>query len=174
MARLKRFHDRLLDAFGLLAGCAFAAIAALVTVDVALRNLGIGNLPWLLEVAEYALYVATFVAAPWVLRQGAHVRVDLLLNVCGRGAARALERIADAAGAAVSLVLFWYGTAALLDSFRLGSLIFKELVIPEWWLLAFIPLTTALLALEFALRLARGPADGADDGAAGGAVRDGL
>lgn len=156
MAHISRLYNFALDASGLLAGLAFAAISVLVTVDVVIRNFGIGNLPWLLEVAEYTLYIATFIAAPWVLRQGAHVRVDLLLNIVGARAARSLECLVDALGIAISLVLFWYGMAAFLDSYRLGSLIFKQLVIPEWWLLVFIPFTTALLAIEFAIRLRRG------------------
>ena len=50
-----------------------------------------------------------------------------------------LDTAVDIVGLTISLVLFWYGWVALADAFRLGSLIFKELVVPEWWLLTVIP-----------------------------------
>lgn len=152
----------LLDFCGLLAGATIGVLAVLVSVDVLIRNLGIGNFPWLLEVAEYALYVSTFLAAPWVLRLGAHVRVDLLLTLVPAAAARALEILVDALGAGISLVLLYYGLLAAVDSFSLGARIDKELLVTEWYLLAVIPISCALLAVEFALRIRRALAgDGA-------------
>jgi TRAP-type C4-dicarboxylate transport system permease small subunit len=40
-------------------------------------------------------------------------------------------------------------------SARLGAITIKNLVFPEWWLLAPLPLCFALLALEFVLRFHR-------------------
>jgi hypothetical protein len=41
------------------------------------------------------------------------------------------------------------------DSFSRGDMLYKELVIAEWWLLAFIPAGSLLLAIEFLRRLWR-------------------
>lgn len=153
MASLSRAYARFLDFLGLAAGLVLATLALLIAGDVVARNLGLGNLPSLIEVTEYALYIATFAAAPWVLRQGAHVRVDLLVGLLPGPGARALERAADALGLGVSAVLFYFGYAAAADAKHIGSTIFKELVVDEWWLLAVIPASTALLTIEFALRL---------------------
>lgn len=153
LSRAGRCYERLLAALGLLAGLAFAALALLVGVEVALRNFGLGTIPWLIEVAEYGLYATTFLAAPWVLRLDAHVRVDLLLVLLPRRGARALEVAANLVGFAASAVLFYYGLAATLDARGLGSMIFKELVLPEWWLLAIVPLGSLFLLVEFGRRL---------------------
>jgi TRAP-type C4-dicarboxylate transport system permease small subunit len=150
---LARAHRRLLDGLGLAAGVALGLLAVLISVDVVRRSLGHGSIGWLLEVSEYTLFVATFAAAPWVLRQGAHVRVDLLLAVVPRAVARALELVADGIGLAVSLLLVLYGARAAHDAFARGLLVFKELVIPEWWLLAVIPVAALLLVIEFGLRI---------------------
>jgi TRAP-type C4-dicarboxylate transport system permease small subunit len=157
--RIAGIYARFLDACGLAAGVGLGLLAVLISLDVALRNLGLGPLGWLLETSEYVLYGATFLAAPWVLRLGAHVRVDLLLDVVPRGAARLLEVVADGIGAAVSLVLLHYSALAALEAFRLGSMILKELVLPEWCLLAVIPISALLLAVEFTLRIRRALAD---------------
>ena len=154
-SRPGRIFDKLLDGLGLAGGALFAALGALVTADILLRNLGLANLPWVVEAAEYTLYGATFAAAPWVLREGAHVRVDLVPALLPPRIARALELVVDALGAAIAAVLAWYGAEAAVDSFRLGSMVFKELVFPEWWILAAAPVPLSLMAVEFLRRMVR-------------------
>lgn len=155
MTGLARAYGRLLETCGLLAGGAFGLLALLITIDIVIRNLGIGHLGWLLETSEYVLYLATFIAAPWVLHLGAHVRVDLLLTAVPARLGVGLELIADAIGALVAAVLFFYGLDAALKARAGGWMIIKELVLPEWPLLAVIPSSMALLALEFLLRIRR-------------------
>jgi len=170
---VSRAHEALLKGLGLLAGIAFAAIAVLVTLNVILRGLGITNFPWLLEVSEYVLYVGTFLAAPWVLRLGAHVRVDLLVGALKGSAVCVLEIAADALGLLLCLVLARHGWNVAADAFSRGDMMFKELVIPEWPLLAVIPFSALLLAIEFARRIRR-TASGRDPGADTETPADGL
>lgn len=150
---VSRAYASLLAGCGLLAGVAFAVIAVLVTLNVILRNLGVTNFPWLLEVSEYVLYIGTFLAAPWVLRLGAHVRVDLLLGLLPGAGARLVNVIADLCGLVFCLILARHGWNVAADAFFRGDMMFKELVIPEWPLLAVIPLSASLLAIEFARRI---------------------
>jgi TRAP-type C4-dicarboxylate transport system permease small subunit len=154
-ARGARAYGRLLEACGLLAGGAFGLLAVLITIDVAIRNLGIAHLGWLLETSEYTLYVATFIAAPWVLHLGSHVRVDLLLNAVPARLGVGLELAADAIGALVAAVLLFYGLDATLKAHAGGWMIAKTVVLPEWPLLAVIPASMALLTIEFLLRIRR-------------------
>jgi len=148
-------YSALLAAGGLLSGLAFAVLAVMISADIVLRNLGVLNFPWLLEVSEYVVYGATFLAAPWVLRQGAHVRVDVLLNAVPRNAGRVMEVVADAVGLATVALFFYYSLQAALASQADDLLIFKELVILEWPLLMIMPLSSGLMAVEFVLRIRR-------------------
>jgi TRAP-type C4-dicarboxylate transport system permease small subunit len=165
---LRSAYRGLLAALGLAAGAAIGILAVLISLDVVLRNLGLLNFPWLLEVSEYVVYYATLLAAPWVLHQGAHVRVDLLATMLPARWAARLERLADGLGLLLSLVLARHGGRIAWDAYERGDLLFKELVIPEWPLLVAIPLAGALLAVEFALRLRR------TGGAPGGTVTGGA
>lgn len=153
-ARLAKLYSLVLIGCGGFAGFVFMTMAVLVSLDVILRNLGIVNFPWLLELSEYALYAATFMAAPWVLHLGSHVRVDLIVSALPRALARICELIADVAGFAVVAVVGWYGLRVTLDSYGRGDLVVKELVVPEWILLVFIPLACLLMAVEFSRRIA--------------------
>ena len=93
---------------GLLHTCAVIAAlllgvtALLVTGDVVARNVGLGTLPWIVEVSEYVLPLATFLVAPWLLSRNEHVRLDVLLTALPPRVARALGRVGDGVGLAVS------------------------------------------------------------------------
>lgn len=165
-ARLRRGYARLLEACGLVAGVLIGVLALLISVDVVIRNLGLGNFPWALEVGEYAIYLSAFLAAPWVLRQGAHVRVDLLLGLVPPRVGRALEFGTDLLGALICLTIVWYGAVASAESFLLDARIVKELVVSEWWLLAVLPISCGMMAAEFAARALRAFAGEPGSGAA--------
>jgi len=157
-----RAYRWLLHAGAVAAALLLGVLALLVTADVVARNLGWGTLPWILEVSEYCLPLATFLIAPWLLSRSEHVRVDLLLTVLPSAVARALDRLADAAGFAVCAVFVVYGARTVAGSAQQGSLVIKAVVFPEWWLYAPVPVSFAFLAIEFLRRIAaREPLTGA-------------
>ncbi|HYR70071.1 MAG TPA: TRAP transporter small permease [Candidatus Acidoferrum sp.] len=157
-----RAYRGLLHAGAVAAALLLGVLALLVTADVVARNLGWGTLPWILEVSEYCLPLATFLVAPWLLSRSEHVRVDVLLTMLPRRVARALDLAADAAGLAVCAVFVVYGIRAVTSSAQQGSLVIKSIVFPEWWLFAPVPVSFAFLAVEFLRRLAtREPLAGA-------------
>jgi TRAP-type C4-dicarboxylate transport system permease small subunit len=161
----------LMRACGGLSAATIGAITLLVCWDVVGRNLGLRPPGWTNEVTEYALPVATLLAAPWLLWRNQHVRLDLLGMVLSPAAQRRVDRMASALGLVVSACMVWYAWRMLLDSQQAGSLVLKALVFPEWWLYMPVPAAFALLALECARRVLWPSGLAADDagGAAGGA-----
>jgi TRAP-type C4-dicarboxylate transport system permease small subunit len=155
MSRISDLFGRLLDAMVVLAALTLFAMVAVVTGDIVLRNVARGGFLWANEVSEYALYMMTLLTAPWLLRRGAHIRLDLVLVMVPVRIAWLMEALSDIVGCAVSLILLRYGVAMAYDSWRLGSITIKNLVFPEWWLLAPLPVVFALLALEFGFRFHR-------------------
>ena len=129
------------------------AMALLVTLDVVVRNIGLGTIAWVNEVSEYSLPAATLLVAPWLLHRNEHVRLDVLLISLPRTAARWLARVCDVLGIAICAVFVWYSVRLILDSSRIGSMMVKTLSIPEWWQYALVPVCFSLLAVEFARRL---------------------
>jgi TRAP-type transport system small permease protein len=148
-----KLYALLIQALAYLAAVVLGAMALLVTVDVVLRNVAAGGLPWVNEVSEYSLPVATLLVAPWLLRRNEHVRLDVLLTSLPKGLSRALERAAELFGIAICAVLVWYSLRLIADSMRLGSMVVKTLTVPEWWQYALVPVCFVLLAVEFARRL---------------------
>jgi TRAP-type C4-dicarboxylate transport system permease small subunit len=155
VARLSAAYGRFLGALALLAALLLLAMVVLITADVVIRNVSPHAIPWADEVTEYALYALTLLTAPWLLRQGQHVRLDLLLGIIPARAAWVLEIVADLIGISACLVMVRYGWSMAADSYRLGSITIKNLVFPEWWLLAPLPFFFGLIAIEFVFRLQR-------------------
>lgn len=144
-----------LAGIGYLVAASICAMAVLITVDVGFRAFRIGNLPWLNEVAEYALYIGTFLAAPWALRLGAHVRIDIVVDGLPERASRNLERFVDLLGCGVAAVLLYFGCVGTLEAYEFGHMQFKTITIPNWPLLSVFAFSMLLLTIEFALRFAR-------------------
>lgn len=157
--RLSAGYGRLLAALALL-GCALLfAMMAVIVADVALRNLplqrGPQGLPWSNEVSELMLYLITMSVAPWLLRQGQHIRVDILLQAIPPRLAWLLEWLGDLLGLVCCAVLAWVGAQAAWSSYASGAVNIKTLVTPEWWALAPLPAVFVLLGIEMLFRMAR-------------------
>ena len=146
---------RLLDALATVAALMLLAMVVIVSADIVLRNIGGRGFVWANEISEYALYIMTLLTAPWLLRRGQHVRLDIALTFVPASIAWLMEALGDVLGFAVCVTLIRYGFDMTLESARLGAITIKNLVFPEWWLLAPLPAAFLLLAIEFLFRFHR-------------------
>jgi TRAP-type transport system small permease protein len=157
--RLSGAFGRMLAALALL-GCAILfAMMMVIVVDVLLRNVALPGLPrglsWSNEVSEGMLYLLTLCVAPWLLRQGQHIRVDIVLRALPPRVAWGLEWLGDAIGLATCLVIAWFAAQAAWASYKAGAVSIKTLVTPEWWWLSPLPMVFVLLAIEMGFRMGR-------------------
>jgi len=155
MHRLSLAYGRLLDGLMLVACLLLLAMAFIIGADVVARNARLGGIPWSGEVSEDILYLLTLLTAPWLLRQGRHIRVDILLRALPLRLGWLFEWVGDLLGLACSLYFIWYGWKVLATSYQAGAISIKTLVTPEWWLLVPLPLAFLLLAVEFIFRMHR-------------------
>jgi TRAP-type C4-dicarboxylate transport system permease small subunit len=84
-----------------------------------------------------------------------HIRIDVLLRAVPRNLAWGCEWFADLVALASCLLLAWYGVKAALSSYAIGGTVVKVLSIPEWWLLAPLPIAFVLLSVEILFRMHR-------------------
>ncbi len=157
--RLSNAYGRLLAALALV-GCALLmAMMLIIVADVLLRNVAIPGLPrglaWSNEISELMLYLITMTVAPWLLRQGQHIRVDIVLQAIPQQLAWRLEWVSDVIGLLCCCVIAWYGSQAAWSSYASGAVNIKTLVTPEWWALAPLPVVFVLLAVEMLFRMTR-------------------
>jgi TRAP-type transport system small permease protein len=155
MARLSDWYGRLLDALVFAACLLLLVMTIMIGADVVSRNIGGGGIAVSNEISEDILYLMTLLAAPWLLRQGQHIRVDIILRALPVRVAWLLEWIGDIVGLLCCIYFVWYGVLITKASYSAGSINIKTLVTPEWWTLAPLPIGFALLAIEFIFRMYR-------------------
>src|SRR6476620_5905900 len=155
MARLSEWYGRLLDALVVAACVLLLLMTVMIGADVVSRNLGGGGVPVSNEISEDILYLMTLLAAPWLLRQGQHIRVDIILRTLPVRVAWLLEWLGDIVGLLCCLYFVWYGTRITVASYSAGSIVIKTLITPEWWTLAPLPVAFVLLGVEFIFRMHR-------------------
>jgi len=149
-----RAYSLLIDGLAVISGAIFGLMAFFIGADVLLRNIGGGGLAWVIELMEYAMYVATVFAAPWVLREGAHVSVDVVTANLPAWLRRPITILVCILGAAICSVICYYSAIATLRAYERGSMVYKTFIVPEWAISVFVPFGMCLVAIEF-LRLAR-------------------
>jgi TRAP-type C4-dicarboxylate transport system permease small subunit len=160
--KLDRFsvlYGKLLEGLAWLACVMVFAMVIIICLDVLLRNVALipsmRGLDWSNDLTEAMLFLITMCAAPWILRRGQHIRVDIVLRAIPKRTAWYCEWFADAMGLFCCLAMVWYGTKMTIASYTSGAMTIKTMVTPEWWLLAPLPFTFALLSLEMGLRMRR-------------------
>jgi TRAP-type C4-dicarboxylate transport system permease small subunit len=132
-------------------------MAVVIAADVVGRNLNLFVVPWSAELAEYGLYLSAILVSPWLLRRGQHISVSILVDVLPNALARVVTAAVDLLCAAVSVILGWYAAMAAMRSYSDGALVIKNIIFPEWWVLAPLSTIFFILAVELVILSVRGP-----------------
>jgi TRAP-type C4-dicarboxylate transport system permease small subunit len=159
MERASALYGRLLEALALVACALLFFMMLVICADVLLRNVALfprmRGVEWSNEASEASLYLITMLAAPWLLRRGRHIRVDILLRVIPKRLAWYFEWACDCLALGCCGLLMVYGAQSALASKAAGALSIKTLITPEWWLLAPLPIAFLLLGIEVLFRMRR-------------------
>ena len=148
---IARAYNGFITCLAVISGFIFGLMAFFIGADVFMRNVMGSGMPWVIEAMEYAMYVATVFAAPWVLREGSHVSVDVLTSVLPARFGRYVVLLASLLGTVICLIVFYYSATATIRAFERSSMVYKSFTIPEWWVNFFVPFGMAFMTIEFFL-----------------------
>ena len=160
--RFEAVFNRITLYLAYLVALSIGLFAVLIPFNLFLIKTQLGSIWWLYEGVEYTLYFGVFIGAPWVLNQGAHVRVDVVTSVLSVESSRKLERTMDIAGALLCALLCFYGSRVTIWEFQDGTLPDKDLRIPTGYMMVIFSASFFLLAIEFLLRFRRAGSDPED------------
>ena len=128
-----------------------------ICVDVFLRNVAVPGMPrgfaLASDLSESAIYLMTLLVAPYLLRSGRHIRIDLLLHMVPARIGWLMELVAASAMLFCCVAMVWYGLVVTGRSAGSSAMLIKTVVYPEWWSLAPLPCVFVLLSLEAIFRL---------------------
>ena len=150
---MRKFLDSLYLASGWAAAFFIAAICSLVVAQVCLNLIdrisglitgtAIGlTIPSYADFTGFFLAAASFLALAHTLRQGAHIRVTLLISHLPGRIARAFEFWCVFVAASISIYFSWYTTILVRESYEFHDLSPGMIAIPLW-----IPQTAMLIGL---------------------------
>jgi TRAP-type transport system small permease protein len=149
--------DLAINAFALLAVLVLVLLGAGIGFEVVMRYFFGQPTRWVNEFSEYALLWLAFLAAPWVLREDAHVKVEMLTDALSPRWRHRFHVATSLAGAAICALFFWVSTGYVMEIRGSGELLFKSVVVEKWVVMAIMPPSLALLALQFARRAWQAP-----------------
>lgn len=146
---MSRLYDRLIMALALLAGVMVTFVFGLIIVDVGMRTLGMKPPLFTSAVSEYSLLYMTMFAAPWLVRERGHIRIDSFIYFLPKRATFLLERLIILLCAALCLVAVWYSAKFAIQFWQRGTIDIRSIEVPRSLLFVPMILGFALCAVEF-------------------------
>ena len=156
MTLIGKAYRAILYGMAWLAGVLMVATMAMIVIDVALRNLGFQSSAHFFTFTEYFLLLIPLLGAPWLVREKGHIHIELLVTALPPRAQRALLVVIVVVCAAVAAILAWYGGVITVQDFVGNEKDVRSFDMPRWMLMAFMPLSFGMMAIEFLRLLVRG------------------
>jgi TRAP-type C4-dicarboxylate transport system permease small subunit len=147
--------DRLCDLGAWVAAAACFALALMLIAEVALTSLAGWSQPWAVEYSAYLCAIALFGGSGYALREGAHIRVGVVLGLVPARLRRAVDIACTAVALAVAGILCGALADLALRSRALNSVSYYAMQTPLWVPQGLLAASVAILALALAARLAR-------------------
>lgn len=126
---MRLFLDKLYWLSGILAGCLIIAICLLVSTQVLLtassRLFGPvlpSTIPSYADFSGFMLAGASFLALAYTLRQGGHIRVNLVTQKLTLKLQVAMEFVVLVLASGVTGFVLWYMLQVILESFHYGDM----------------------------------------------------
>jgi C4-dicarboxylate transporter, DctQ subunit len=153
---IERIYDRVIDALAILAAASLAAMALYVSYEVGARYFFGTPTNWTNDLAEYTMVYATFLLAPWLVRSGGHISIEILVAALPAKLRRAIAVFVELTAAAVCAIACWQTCLTTYDVFLRGLMVAKTWSVPVYLLYLPIPIGFGLMAIEFVRRGLRG------------------
>jgi TRAP-type C4-dicarboxylate transport system permease small subunit len=155
MRALIKAYDAVLFGMAWVAGLLMVGMMVTICIDVLVRNLGYQSSAHFFTFTEYALLIVPCLGAPWLVREKGHVYVEILFTYLRPQQRAVLRTVIALLCIAVCLVLAWYGADVTLRDFAGNEKDVRSLDMPRWMVVGFVPLSFAMMAIEFLRFLVR-------------------
>jgi TRAP-type C4-dicarboxylate transport system permease small subunit len=138
---------------GYLSGLAILAATLIIVEQVLVRYVLGAPTIWQVEIAVYLLIAATFLGAPYGLKQNAHINIDILVVFLPERIRKWLDMVTSFVALLFCLFLAWRGCVMWWEAFEGGWRSSSLLSFPLIYPYALLPLGMILTSLLYMLRL---------------------
>jgi TRAP-type C4-dicarboxylate transport system permease small subunit len=124
-------------------------MALAITFEVVARRIFSAPTIWVGDASGFALLWIAFLAAPWLVRHDAHIRITFLTDRASARAQTVLSIITSTAGAAVMAVTLWLTWNGTLDSLVRNVHTVGTWEIPQYLVWMVMPVGSLFTCIEF-------------------------
>lgn len=158
LSKLDRALLRLERFFALLSGLAVFSLMILAVVSVTGRNGFNSPLPGYVDWIEQAMPLIAFMGAAFVMREGGHIRMDILVGRLRGRALYVVELITTLAVLALMVLLVWGTWSHFERSFDFAAPLWSrdssmDIALPIWPAKLLAPVAFSVLCLRLALQV---------------------
>jgi TRAP-type C4-dicarboxylate transport system permease small subunit len=153
MSAAGKAFDKLIYAMAFLGGMMLMFAMAAVCLEVIMRYFFNWPMSWVLQVCEFILLYAPFLAAAWVLRGDGHIKVDIVLSLMRPGFQRFIHVFSSILGFIVMVVITYYGIEVVIELYRSNQPTLGTYRFPQFAITVAVPLGSLLVAVQFLRRL---------------------
>jgi len=147
-----RLFDHAINISATLAGALVVFVLVAILYEVVNRYFFGRAILWTYEVVEFTLLYITFLATAWLLKEEAHVKIDLVLQQLKPKSQAILNVITSLICAIAFLIIIVYSITSILESIELGLFTPTELETPKHYVMLCIPFGGILLFIQFLRR----------------------
>lgn len=158
LSKLDRALLRLEKAFALISGLAVFALMILAVVSVGGRNFFNNPIPGYVDWIEQAMPLIAFMGASFVMREGAHIRMDIVVGRLRGRMLYVVELITSLAVLILMALLVWGTWAHFARSFDFAAPMWSrdssmDIALPLWPAKLMAPLAFGVLCLRLMLQV---------------------
>ncbi len=145
----QKFFDPIINFMAFLAGTALVAAVVIVCFEICMRYFFHRPQIWTVEVCEYILFGMTFLGAPWLLKTGGHVNIDVVMSQFGARGQAGFKLFYSGMGILTCLIISWFSIATAIECYESSVLIIKALSLPKHYFIILMAVSYFLLFVEF-------------------------
>ena len=150
--RLYAYYNKIIVFLSYVAGVLLCLITLAVTAEILVRKFAETSLPWVIECSEHALVFIAYTAAAWVLREDAHIKVDLVLTHLKKRPQAMLNMISSLLGGLLCLFITYRSALTIFDLWKRHIYTLQTLEIPMAPLFSIICIGSLFLTIQFFIR----------------------
>jgi C4-dicarboxylate transporter, DctQ subunit len=152
LARLGKVFDQINVATVIIAAMLVVGLTFIVGADITLRYLFNKPIAWVKEVSEYILVALGFLTAAWLLKDNAHVTMDLVLAKMSPRTQTMMNIITSILSAIIVFIVTWFSVTITVDFYQTKIVAPTVLEPPKWILMTPVIVGSFLLAIQFVRR----------------------